>query len=180
MRWVTPARRATAIGTAVALACLAGQAVASVVPAADDPAANLEAQGVHYSGKPLLNPLADLSAPPSDAPSDDAGAADDASIARVGDAHRFDTWSGYDAKDQPVGVATGDFDDDGDVDVAYARNFSGANSMIVQLNQGDGTMGVAKPYPRSPCPPTSRPVTSTATSTSTWSWSAPGRRSGTA
>ena len=66
--------------------------------------------------------------------------------ARVGDAHRFNTWSGYPSGSFPEGVATGDFDGDGSVDVAYARHFAGSQNLTVQLNLGDGTMGPATAY----------------------------------
>src|SRR5689334_17540130 len=67
---------------------------------------------VHYSGKPMLNPKADLSAPPAQDPAmrEAFGAP---SGGRIGDAHRFDTWSGYETGRFPEAVTTGDFDGDG-------------------------------------------------------------------
>jgi hypothetical protein len=47
---------------------------------------------VHYSGKPLLNPEADLSVPPAEDPA--AVAVFAASPAGRGDAQRFISWSG--------------------------------------------------------------------------------------
>lgn len=141
----TQVRRVGVLVAALALGSLSSQAVA--MPAsAPTPPAGLEAAvpGVLYSGKPLLNPDADLSEPPAEEPA--AGPVFAASPAGVGDAQRFDTWSGSDSKRFPEGVATGDFDADGDVDVAYARSDFFAQGMTVQLNRGDGTMGPATSY----------------------------------
>jgi hypothetical protein len=44
-------------------------------------------------------------------------------------------------------AATGDFNGDGHVDVAWARNDFFQNQMEVQLNLGDGTLGTPKGYP---------------------------------
>jgi hypothetical protein len=103
---------------------------------------------VHYSGKGLLNPAADLSVDPA---FDPAGLAVRAGSGgpTAGDAHRFNTWSGYASGRAPVAVATGDFDGDGKIDVAYARFDFYAQGVSVQFNLGDGTMGRTASYPAS-------------------------------
>jgi hypothetical protein len=75
-----------------------------------------------------------------------------ASANQVGDAGRFDTWTGYDVGRSPVAVATADFNGDGAPDVAWARHdfFHGqviGNTMVVQMNLGEGTLGEAVSYP---------------------------------
>lgn len=101
---------------------------------------------VHYSGTGLLNPKADLSITPSLDPTGRAAAPTSAGP-ELGDAHRFNTWSGYTSRHFPEAVSTGDFNSDGSVDVAYARSDFFAQGMTVQFNLGDGTMGSAVSYP---------------------------------
>jgi len=66
---------------------------------------------------------------------------------RVGDAHRFETWVGYDVNRYPASVATGDFNGDGAVDVAWGRDDFFENSLSVTMNLGDGTLGDYLSYP---------------------------------
>lgn len=101
---------------------------------------------VHYSGKSLLNPKADISVKLAFDPAGPVGATGSRGT-KLGDAHRFNTWSGYTPGRFPVAVATGDFNGDGNIDVAYARHDFFAQGMSVQLNLGDGTMGPAASYP---------------------------------
>lgn len=138
--------RAAAIAGSVALASLTGQAGATPPAPVTPTEAGPAGPGAHYSGKGLLNPDADLSAPPAHTPGQTPGFPTD-SEASIGDAHRFNTWSGYPSGPYPEGVTTGDFNADGAVDVAYARNDFQAQGMTVQLNRGDGTLGSVKSYP---------------------------------
>jgi hypothetical protein len=71
----------------------------------------------------------------------------DGSLALASDARRFNTWSGYSSGRFPEAVATGDFNGDGAIDVAFARSDFVAQSMTVQFNLGDGTLGPATAYP---------------------------------
>ena len=87
-----------------------------------------------------------------------------------GDAGIFETWTGYQSGRFLEGVATGDFNADGAPDVAWARQDSFQNRMMVQLNLGDGTLAAAVGYTATGSRTTSPPATSTATTTSTW-WS---------
>lgn len=64
-----------------------------------------------------------------------------------GDAGRFGTWTGYNVDQAPTAVATADFNGDGHPDVAYARYNQYKNSISVQMNLGDGTMGTRRSYP---------------------------------
>ena len=66
---------------------------------------------------------------------------------RLGDAARFHTWTGYEVGKYPQAVAAADFDGDGSVDVAYAHLSFGHNTIAVQFNLGDGTMGPVVGYP---------------------------------
>src|SRR5690349_6470927 len=75
---------------------------------------------VHYSGKPMLNPKADVPAPLAMEPAM-RGAVGAPGGGRIEDPHRFDAWSGYETGRLPEAVTTGDFDGDGAIDVAYAR-----------------------------------------------------------
>jgi hypothetical protein len=125
-----------ALAAAVVLAALPGSA------SADGPVLS-----PHYSGKGLLNPDADLSVSPAQRSAALPAAALPADLlART--AQRFNTWSGYPTGRTPEAVATGDFDADGDADVAFARGVSAA-AMTVELNKGDGTMQTPTSYPAS-------------------------------
>jgi FG-GAP-like repeat len=64
-----------------------------------------------------------------------------------GFAHWFDTWTGYESGRFLRAAASADFNGDGYVDVAWARNDFFNNGMNVQLNLGRGTMGTARAYP---------------------------------
>jgi hypothetical protein len=66
---------------------------------------------------------------------------------RLGDAARFHTWTGYEVGKYPQAVAAADFDGDGSVDVAFAHLSFVHNTIGVQLNLGDGTMGPVVGYP---------------------------------
>src|SRR5687768_9393031 len=57
-----------------------------------------------------------------------------------GISHLFDTWTGYQSGRFLRAVATADFNRDGYIDVAWARNDFFNNAMNVQLNLGHGTM----------------------------------------
>ncbi|MDQ4039773.1 MAG: FG-GAP-like repeat-containing protein [Actinomycetota bacterium] len=70
-----------------------------------------------------------------------------ASAGQVGDAGRFDTWTGYDVGRLPVAVVAGDFTGDGLRDVAWARHDFFNNTIAVQRNLGDGTMSGVTGYP---------------------------------
>jgi FG-GAP-like repeat len=59
---------------------------------------------------------------------------------KLGDSHRFDTWTGYEVGRGPIAVVSADFNGDGTPDVAYARHDFFENKIAVQLNAGDGTM----------------------------------------
>jgi len=132
----------------VAMLGLAGLVATSVSsgPASARSSTRPRPPSAHYLGKGLLNPKADLSVPPAHdpAPSDEVGASAEP---RIGDAHRFDTWSGYGTKRFPEAVTTGDFDGDGAVDVAFARSDFVGQGISVKFNLGDGTMGPAISYP---------------------------------
>ncbi len=78
------------------------------------------------------------------------GAAAPASAGQVGDAGRFDTWTGYDIGRFPVSVVAGNFTGDGAADVAWARHDFFNNTISVQRNLGDGTMSSVTTYPASP------------------------------
>jgi hypothetical protein len=97
-----------------------------------------------YRQAPLINPEADptvqLRKPSAAAPI--AGPA-----ASPGDGTRFNTRAGYPVGRFPEAVATGDFNVDGAVDVAYARSDFFEQGMTVQFNLGDGTMGPTFSYP---------------------------------
>lgn len=64
-----------------------------------------------------------------------------------GISHLFDTWTGYESGRFLRAAAAADFNEDGYVDVAWARNDFFNNAMNVQLNQGRGTMGTSRAYP---------------------------------
>ena len=73
---------------------------------------------------------------------------------RPGDVSRFDTWIGYDVGRAPTAVATGDFNSDGAVDVAWARDAFAdfgepdfENSVAVSMNIGDGSFAPVKEFP---------------------------------
>ena len=75
-----------------------------------------------------------------------------ASAAQPGDAGLFDTWAGYSIGRNPVAATAADFNGDGAPDVAWARHdfFHGqivGNSMTVQLNLGEGTLGAPTDWP---------------------------------
>ena len=77
-----------------------------------------------------------------------------AQASRPGDGSRFDTWTGYDIGRAPTAVATGDFNGDRAVDVAWARDAFGdfgdpdfENSVAVSLNIGDGTLDEVRGFP---------------------------------
>jgi hypothetical protein len=72
-----------------------------------------------------------LSAPPGNA-------------AQTGDAHRFDTWVGYDVGEFPSSLATGDFNNDGAPDAVWGHD--GGDNLAVTLNLGEGTLGAPKTY----------------------------------
>ena len=63
----------------------------------------------------------------------------------------------------PQAVAVADFNGDGSVDVAYAHLSFVHNTIAVQLNLGDGTMGPVVAYRRPTGPTTSSRRTSTVT-----------------
>jgi len=67
-----------------------------------------------------------------------------------GDAWRFDTWTGYESGRYLEGVVSADLNADGAPDVAWARNDFFNNTMNVQLNLGEGTLGTAVAYPAQP------------------------------
>jgi hypothetical protein len=67
-------------------------------------------------------------------------------VPEPGDSKLFDTWTGYQSGRYLEGVATGDFDADGAPDVAWARQDFFQNKMMVQLNQGDGTLAASVGY----------------------------------
>ncbi len=72
--------------------------------------------------------------------------------AQPGDAGLFHTWVGYSIGRTPVAVTTADFNGDGAPDVAWARHdfFHGeipGNTMTVQLNLGEGTLGAPTDWP---------------------------------
>jgi VCBS repeat protein len=135
--------RLVALFAVVGLVAGVGSAGASARPGTP---ARASTPFVHYSGKGLVNPNADLSVAPA---LDPAGplAATSSTGPELGDGHRFNTWSGYTSRRFPEAVATGDFNGDGSVDVAYARSDFFAQGMTVQFNLGDGTMGPAASYP---------------------------------
>jgi hypothetical protein len=66
---------------------------------------------------------------------------------RPGDAHRFATWTGYEVGRNPQAVTAADFNGDGAPDVAYGHLSFVHNTIAVQLNLGDGTMGNVASYP---------------------------------
>ena len=55
---------------------------------------------------------------------------------KLGDSHRFDTWTGYEVGRGPKAVVSADFNGDGAPDVAYARYDFFENKMAIQLNAG--------------------------------------------
>jgi Ca2+-binding RTX toxin-like protein len=65
---------------------------------------------------------------------------------RVGDAHRFSTWVGYDVGRYPSTVATGDLNGDGAVDAAWGHDDFFENTLSVTFNLGDGTFGDYQSY----------------------------------
>lgn len=143
--WQLIPPRAVALASLVGAASLGGPAGASLPSSISPPPA--PGPVAHYSGKPVLNPQADPSAPPTRAPEDPTAVPAGPTRAGLGDAHRFNTWTGYDSGGYPEGVAAADFNADGALDVAYARNDFSAQGMTVQLNRGDGTMAPATSYP---------------------------------
>jgi hypothetical protein len=64
-----------------------------------------------------------------------------------GISYLFDTWTGYESGRFLRAAASADFNGDGYVDVAWARNDFFNNAMNVQLNLGRGTMGASRAYP---------------------------------
>ncbi len=64
-----------------------------------------------------------------------------------GDSWRFDTWTGYESGRFLEGVVSVDLNNDGAPDVAWARNDFFNNQVNVQLNLGDGTLGLSVGYP---------------------------------
>lgn len=77
-----------------------------------------------------------------------------AQAARPGDGDRFDTWVGYDVGRAPTAVAAGDFNADGAVDVAWARDAFAdfgdpdfTNSVEVSMNLGEGSLDQARGFP---------------------------------
>ncbi len=76
-----------------------------------------------------------------------AVAAPAASGGQPGDAHRFSTWTGYEVGLNPQSVAAADFNGDAAPDVAYAHLSFVHNTIAVQMNLGDGTMGDVTSYP---------------------------------
>ena len=67
--------------------------------------------------------------------------------ARPGDAHRFDTWVGYDVGRYPTSVDTADFNADGRPDAVWTRDDWWEPSISVTLNLGDGTLDNPRTYP---------------------------------
>ncbi len=65
--------------------------------------------------------------------------------AQTGDAHRFDTWVGYDVGESPSSLATGDFNGDGAPDAVWGHD--GGDSLAVTLNVGEGTLGSPRELP---------------------------------
>src|SRR6478752_2101768 len=64
--------------------------------------------------------------------------------AQTGDAHRFDTWVGYDVGEFPSSLATGDLNGDGAPDAVWGHD--GGDSLAVTLNLGEGTLGRPHSY----------------------------------
>ena len=64
--------------------------------------------------------------------------------AQTGDAHRFDTWVGYDVGEFPSSLATGDFNGDGAPDAVWGHD--GGDNLAVTLNLGEGTLGAPRTY----------------------------------
>src|SRR4051794_2266834 len=64
--------------------------------------------------------------------------------AQTGDAHRFDTWVGYDVGEFPSSLATGDFNGDGAPDAVWGHD--GGDNLAVTLNLGEGTLGAPRIY----------------------------------
>lgn len=93
-----------------------------------------------------------LSAPALGSTGQHASAADPAASptpagAQLGDASRFATWTGYEVGKNPSSVAVADFNGDGRPDAAYAHHAWLNNTIAVQTNIGDGTMGDVTSYP---------------------------------
>jgi FG-GAP-like repeat/FG-GAP repeat len=76
-----------------------------------------------------------------------AVAAPTAGGGRPSDGRRFATWTGYEVGRNPQAVTAADFNGDGTPDVAYAHLSFVGNTIAVQLNLGDGTMGNVANYP---------------------------------
>lgn len=70
-----------------------------------------------------------------------------ASGARIGDASRFDTWTGYDVGRFAIGVEAGDLNGDGFADAVWLRDEFFEPTLSVQLNLGDGTLDSVVTYP---------------------------------
>jgi len=66
---------------------------------------------------------------------------------QLGDSHLFDTWTGYGGGRYMEAVVSADFNGDGKPDAAWARNDFFQNSIRVQLNLGDGTLGAPVALP---------------------------------
>jgi hypothetical protein len=136
-------RRAAAIGLTTMTVALVSHA-GPVSPASRTAESALPAR---YVAAGLLSPAAKLEVVSARTPAQVAPHSDGTTRALAADARRFNTWSGYSTLRFPEAVATGDFNADGAVDVAFARSDFFAQGMTVQLNAGDGTMGPATSYP---------------------------------
>src|SRR5690349_20888023 len=79
-------------------------------------------------------------------PSADSGTTDAKGVNRP---QLFDTWTGYQVGQFLEGVVAADLNGDGAADLAWARQSSPGNEMVVQINRSDGSFGAAVGYPAS-------------------------------
>src|SRR5690349_10664984 len=67
--------------------------------------------------------------------------------ASPGDAGRFGTWTGYEVGRFPTSVVATDRNRDGHPDAVWGRHDFFENTVSVQLNLGDGTLGPVESLP---------------------------------
>ena len=158
-----PVRMASAAAVVLALS-LSSQAAAA--PPVDPPGPDPDASAplaAHYSGNGLFNPLTDFSAPLADTTAEDET---ELVPAAIGDAGRFNTWSGYPGKEFMEAVTTGD-------STATARSTWRTRATPPaprwSSSSTSATARWARPWrtPGRAQRRTSRPATSTVTGTST-------------